>query len=255
LPVELAEWRVQFRLIASLDTPLLLIGEPGTGKLQLARVLHELSPRRDEPFLVVHCAALSESLLEGALFGHVRGAFPGAADDHAGKLAAAGQGTLLVDEVDCLSPRLERRLLRAAAKRTFRPTGGAKPHAFQGRLIATCNAPRESVDQAGPVRTSSGTWGKVATISLPPLRDRGGVVARLAQKFRRESAARVRPEVRGIAEDALQALAAYHWPGNIRELRNVIERAVLLSRGEEIRLDDLPELVRSGATATTPVVV
>jgi two-component system response regulator PilR (NtrC family) len=244
----MAELRLRCRRAALQDTTLLLVGEPGTGKIQLARFLHELSPRRGEPLVVFSCAALGECLLESALFGHVRGAFPGADRDHPGMLAAAGNGTLLVDEGDGLPLALENKLLHAAAVRAFRAVGAASPQPFLARLIMTCNTLPDG--EGGRPHPRLDGHGNVQSLLLPPLRDRAGIIARLARKFRREFAARGRPEVRGIAADALRALAAYRWPGNIRELRNVLERAVALCRGPEIRLTDLPEAVRCAGAAT-----
>jgi transcriptional regulator with PAS, ATPase and Fis domain len=235
----------QVRRVAAQETTLLLTGETGTGKTRLARLIHELSPRRTKPFLVIDCGALAASLIESEMFGHVRGAFTGADRDRPGKFAAAGQGTLLLDEVNSLPCELQSKLLRAVDERVFEPVGSERPQPLLARLIAASNRPLEQEVQGGQFRADLYYRVNVVSFFLPPLRERPDAIAPLARKFLGEFTAGRRPDVGGIAADALHALAGYGWPGNVRELRNVIERAVVLCRGPEITFADLPEAIRS----------
>jgi DNA-binding NtrC family response regulator len=243
----------QVRRVACQDTTVLLGGETGTGKTRLARLIHELSPRQAAPFLVVNCGALSRNLIESEMFGHVRGAFTGADRDHTGKFAEVGRGTLLLDEIDALSPALQAKLLRAVEERIFEPVGSNKSLPVQGRIIAASN--RSLAKEASANRFRADLYYRLNVISftLPPLRDRRDLIPCLAANFIDEVAARIGREVEGISPEALSALRAYDWPGNIRELRNVIERAVVLSINREVQLDDLPEQVfRAGNAPAAP---
>jgi two-component system response regulator PilR (NtrC family) len=239
----------QVRRVAPQETTLLLTGETGTGKTRLARLVHELSPRRQEPFLVADCSALSASLIESEIFGHVKGAFTGADRDRPGKLAAAGRGTLLLDEINSLPLPLQAKLLRAVDERAFEPVGCNRTEPLRARLIAVSNKPLEDEVAAGRFRPDLYYRLNVVAFFLPPLRDRPGAVAPLALKFLEEFAARNRPDVTGIAPEALRALGGYAWPGNVRQLRNALERAVALCPGPEVRLCDLPEAVRAPLAA------
>jgi two-component system, NtrC family, response regulator HydG len=244
----------QVRRVAAQDTTLLFSGETGTGKTRLARLVHELSPRRAEPFLVVDCGALSAGLVESELFGHAKGAFTGADRDRPGKLAAAAGGTLLLDEVNSLPLPLQAKLLRAADERVFEPLGCDRPRPVRARLVAASNAPLEQEVAAGRFRADLYYRLNVVGFHLPPLRERPGAVAPLAARFLREFAARNRPDVAGLAPEALGALAGYRWPGNVRELRNVVERAAALCPGPLVGLRDLPEAVRCPAAGQGLVV-
>jgi two-component system response regulator PilR (NtrC family) len=237
----------QVRRVAGQETTLLFTGETGTGKTRLARLVHELSPRRAEPFLVVDCGALSASLVESELFGHAKGAFTGADRDRPGKLAAAAAGTLLLDEVNSLPLPLQAKLLRAADERVFEPVGSDRPQPVRARLVAASNAPLAEEVAAGRFRADLYYRLNVVGFCLPPLRERPGAVGPLAGRFLREFAARNRPDVAGLSAEAAAALAGYRWPGNVRELRNVVERAVALCGGPLVGLRDLPEAVRSAA--------
>jgi DNA-binding NtrC family response regulator len=243
-PPEFQLLRDQLRRVIPQDTTLLFSGETGTGKTRLARIVHELSPRRDEPFLVVDCGALSISLIESELFGHVRGAFTGADRDRPGKLSAAGKGTLLLDEVNSLPMPLQVKLLRAVDERVFEPVGANRSQPLRARLVAASNAPLEGEVAAGRFRADLYYRLNVVSFYLPPLRERHQVVGSLAAKFLAEFAARNRPDLRGLSADAVRALEGYHWPGNVRQLRNVIERAAALCPGQEILRSDLPESIR-----------
>jgi DNA-binding NtrC family response regulator len=235
----------QVHRVAPQETSLLFTGETGTGKTRLAKLVHELSPRRDEPFLVVDCGALSPTLIESEMFGHVKGAFTGADRDRPGKFAAAGGGTLLLDEVNSLPPALQSKLLRAVDERLFEPVGSNKPQPLKARLVAISNACLEQEVAAGRFRADLYYRLNVVSFFLPPLRERRGAVAPLVRQFLTEFAAKNRPDLRGISADALAALEAYDWPGNIRELRNVLERAVALCPGLQVQLSDLPEALRA----------
>jgi two-component system, NtrC family, response regulator HydG len=231
----------QVRRVASQDTTILLGGETGTGKTRLARLIHQISPRRELPFLVVNCGALSPTLIESEMFGHIKGAFTGADRDHTGKFAEVGCGTLLLDEIDALSPSLQAKLLRAVEERIFEPVGSNKSMPVQGRIIAASNRPLAQESAANRFRADLYYRLNVISFTLTPLRERRDMIPHLAANFIAEFSVRSGREVDGLSGEALEAVLAYDWPGNIRELRNVIERAIVLSTGIEIQLDDLPE--------------
>jgi DNA-binding NtrC family response regulator len=240
LAPELTELMEPILRVGAQDTTLLFTGETGTGKSRLARLIHDLSPRRDEPFQVVDCGALSASLIESEMFGHVKGAFTGAAHDRPGKFAAAGRGTLLLDEINSLPRELQGKLLRAVDERVFEPVGANELVQLQARLIVATNSPLDREVAEGRFRSDLYYRLNVIGFYLPPLRERPEAIAPLAYKFVAEFAARDGRPIRRLAPDTLRALRAYAWPGNIRELRNVIERAVALCPGTAIGLPDLP---------------
>jgi two-component system response regulator AtoC len=229
--------REQIERVAPLDTTLLLTGETGSGKTQLARTIHQLSPRCRQPFLVVQCGALSATLIESELFGHVEGSFTGAHCDRAGKLAAVGRGTLLLDDIDALPMEIQVKLLRVVEERVFEPVGSDRSLPLQARLIAASNRPLKQEAAAGRFRTDLYYRLNVVQFHLSPLREQRQAIPVLARQFLAEFGARMNRGVFRIDLAALRALIEYDWPGNIRELRNVMERAVALSSGPEIRLE------------------
>lgn len=235
----------QLSRVIGQDTTLLLTGETGTGKTRLAQRIHELSPRRGEPFLVVDCGSLSPTLIESELFGHVAGAFTGADNDRQGKFAAAGKGTLLLDEINSLPLPLQNKLLRVVDDRTFEPVGADQPQPFQARIIVASNVCLRQAALEGQFRRDLFYRLNIVSFELPPLRLRRGVIAPLARQFLTEFAARYRPEITQIDGKALGLLQRHDWPGNIRELSNVIERAVALTPGQIIGPLDLPLAIRN----------
>jgi DNA-binding NtrC family response regulator len=241
----------QIRRIAPQDTTILLGGETGSGKSRLAGVIHRLSPRRDKPLLTVNCGALAANLIESEMFGHVRGAFTGADTNRTGKFADVGRGTLFLDEIDCLPPVLQAKLLRAVEERVFEPVGSNKTQPLQARLIAASNRPLDQEVASGRFRADLYYRLNVVGFNLPPLRERTESIAQLASSFLGEFGRRAGRLGLTIAPEAIRALEAHSWPGNIRELRNVIERAVALSEGPTIQVNDLPDTFRDpGPTVT-----
>jgi transcriptional regulator with PAS, ATPase and Fis domain len=228
-----------------------LAGETGTGKTRLARSIHELSPRRADPFVVVNCGALAANLIESEMFGHVKGAFTGADRDRIGKFTDARDGTLVLDEIDSLPLSSQAKLLRAVEERVFEPVGSNKSQPMRARLIAASNRQLDKEVEAGRFRSDLYYRLNVVQFYLPPLRERRSEISNLIAGFITEFTARNGRPAQGFAEEALHAIEAYDWPGNIRELRNVIERAVALCPGGEIRLRDLPEAIGRAAARST----
>jgi two-component system response regulator HydG len=249
---EIAELMEQVRRVAPRDITVLVTGETGTGKTRLARLIHQMSPRHDKPFLIVDCAALTGSLIESEMFGHARGAFTGADSDRQGKLAAVGDGTLVLDEINALPLPLQGKLLRAVEERVFEPVGSNRVQPLKARLIAVSNVPLDREVAAGRFRADLFYRLNVAGFYLPSLRDRPASIAPLCNKFLAEFINRNRPDITGMCPEVLKALEDYHWPGNIRELRNVIERAVALARGPGIELHDIPGAVTAGKQPPQP---
>jgi two-component system NtrC family response regulator len=232
------------RRAAPTKATVLVLGENGTGKRLVAQALHEASPRRDRPFVDVNCAALSESLLESMLFGHEKGAFPGAAARAEGRLETANGGTLFLNEVSSLSPTCQVRLLRVLQQGEFERVGGAETLRADVRVVASSQRDLAERVQAGHFRDDLYYRLNVVTVVLPPLRVRKGDIPALADHFLRIHSRAAGKGVRGITPGALSALFAYDWPGNVRELENVVERAVRSAQGAEIGAEDLPPVLR-----------
>jgi two-component system, NtrC family, response regulator AtoC len=230
--------------VADTSTTLLIIGESGTGKDHLARLIHELGPRRDAPFLKIDCASLPQELVESELFGHERGAFTGAVERKLGRLEMAQGGTIVLDEVAALSPATQSKLLRVLEERQFERLGGTETITIEARLIALTNADLPHLVSDGQFREDLFFRLSVLTISVPALRSRPADILLLADALL-ERAARVHGRV-GMAftEPVRHMLTAYGWPGNVRELKNSIERALVFSNGPMLGPQDFPESVQ-----------
>ena len=233
--------------VAPSDANVLITGESGTGKELVARALHANSLRCKGPFIAVDCAALPGNLLESELFGHEKGAYTGANQAKRGLLEMAHGGTLLLDEIGELAQELQAKLLRTLQERTFRRLGGERMLNVDIRVISSTNRDLDAEVQQGRFRRDLLYRLNVVSVCLPPLRDRAGDVALLAQHFLRELGSASGKCCRRISPEALRLLEGYHWPGNIRELRNVMERAVVLCDGDAVRVQDLPAYISEQA--------
>jgi DNA-binding NtrC family response regulator len=238
--------------VADSDSPVLIEGESGTGKELVAAAIHRQSGRAKGPFVPVNCSAIPADLMESEFFGHVRGAFSGAVADTLGLFRSAHGGTLFLDEVAELSPTLQGKLLRVIQEKEIRPVGSTKTHAVSVRMIAATNKNLETVVQNGSFRQDLFYRLNVVRILVPPLRERKGDIPALITYFLRRFNERFRRDVKGIAPDAITALTAYDFPGNVRELENLLERAYALGARDEIERANLPELAaRSDALVVT----
>ena len=238
--------------VANGKTTVLITGESGTGKERIARAIHELSDRKDKPFLVVNCGAIPEELMESELFGHEKGAFTGATQKHLGIFREAEGGTVLLDEVAELAPQLQVKLLRVLQERKVRGVGSAQELAVDVRVLAATNRNVEQEIKDGKLRQDLYYRLNVIRIELPPLRERREDIPEIAEHLLRRCAAEHKKEITGFSPDASRALDAYGYPGNVRELENVIERAVALAQASVIGLGDLPREVAGGAASAGP---
>ncbi len=238
--------------VANGKTTVLITGESGTGKERVARAIHDLSDRRDRPFLVVNCGAIPEELMESELFGHEKGSFTGATAKHLGIFREAEGGTVLLDEVGELPPQLQVKLLRVLQERKVRGVGASVETPVDVRVLAATNRNVEEDVKSGKFRQDLYYRLNVIRIELPPLRERREDIAELADNLLRRCAAEHKKSVSGFSQDALRALDAYDYPGNVRELENVIERAVALAGSRVIGLGDLPREVAGAPSQTSP---
>jgi DNA-binding NtrC family response regulator len=230
--------------IASVNSTVLLTGESGTGKELAARAIHQLSPRRTRPFIAVNCAAIPESLLESELFGHEKGAFTGATSRRKGMFELADTGTLLLDEIGEMAPALQTRLLRVLETRRFMRVGGDVEIEVNVRVIAATNMQIRDAVRMGSFRKDLYYRINVLRVDLPPLRHRRRDIPILVRRFINELSQTHDREFKGLSAEAMQILMDYEWPGNIRELRNLIESMVVLAPGSVIRAEDIPLDVR-----------
>ncbi len=241
------------RRLAPQDATILLQGEAGTGKTRLARLIHDLSPRRYEPFVVVDCGATDRGPIEDELFGQPRGSFAG--PDRPGKLAGVGRGTLLLDDVAALPSTVQARLLRAIEERAHEPAGPAPSVPMAARLIAASRRPLEAEVADGRFRSDLFYRLNVVNLPMPALRDRRETIGPLASRFAEEAGGLLGVGAVAVAPDAVRALEAYAWPGNVRELREVVEQVVGRAAGREIRRDDLRGLLPADVPWPVPEVV
>ena len=236
--------------VAESKVTVLITGESGTGKSLVARVIHQRSDRRDQPFIEVSCGAIPESLLESELFGHVRGAFTGAVSDKKGKFKAADNGTVFLDEISTASAALQVKLLRVLQEKQFDPVGSNDTETVDVRAILATNVDLETEVAEGRFRQDLFYRINVVSIGLPPLRERITDIPLLAEAFIKKYCAQMHKELLRFDEEALQCLQRYRWPGNVRELENIVERAVVLTKGRQITIADLPGKLVESAEAS-----
>jgi DNA-binding NtrC family response regulator len=233
--------------VAPLDTTVLVYGESGTGKEFIVRMIHEQSPRAGAPFVSINCAALTETLLESELFGHVRGAFTGAVRDKAGLFEVAGNGTMFLDEIGEVAPTVQAKLLRALQEREIRRVGAERSIKVHARVVAATNRDLKAAVDAGAFRQDLYFRLGAFIITVPPLRDRREDIPPLVHHFLVRAASRMKKDVRAVSADAMSALMNHPWPGNVRELEHAVERAVILANAPSVRLRDLPpEVMKKG---------
>jgi DNA-binding NtrC family response regulator len=235
--------------VATADAPVLIEGESGTGKELVAAAIHRQSPRAAGPFVPVNCGAIPAELMESEFFGHVRGAFSGAVADAVGLVRAAHGGTLFLDEIAELPTALQAKLLRVLQEKEVRPVGSAKTHAVDVRIIAATNRDLDAAVASGRFRQDLYYRINVVRIVVPPLRARKDEIPALVTHFLRRFNERLHRAVTGLAPDARAALTAYDFPGNVRELENLIERAYAFGARDEIRREHLPALAAASASA------
>lgn len=235
------------RKAASWDANVCIEGENGTGKELVARALHFSGPRRDNPFVTLDCSTIAEGLIESHLFGHVKGAFTGAVSSRQGVFAQAHTGTVFIDEITELAPHLQAKLLRVIQTGEFTMVGGNHPQRVNVRIVTATNRDLRQAVAKGAFREDLYFRIAVVHIMLPPLRERREDIALLVEHFLRNFAASTQHEVRGLTPRAMAALINYSWPGNIRQLKNWIEQALVLADGDVIDLQHFPSLTREAS--------
>ncbi len=238
------------RQVSETDASVLVTGESGVGKELVARALHRHSPRREGPFVAINCAAMPATLLESELFGHVKGAFTDAKESREGLFVQADRGTIFLDEIGEMPLEMQPKLLRVLQENRVRPIGGNTEVGFDTRVISSTNRDLETAIDEGRFREDLYYRINVVNLHVPALRSRGRDILLLAQHFLEQVARRAEKSVVGISSPAAQKLLEYDWPGNVRELENTIERAVTLTKFEEITVDDLPEKIRKYESST-----
>jgi len=231
--------------VAPTRATVLIVGESGTGKELVARAIHQHSSRSNGPFIPVNCGALTETLLEAELFGHVRGAFTGAANDRKGLWEEAEDGTLFLDEIGETSPAMQVKLLRALQEGEIRRVGASKSARIDARVVAATNRDLEKEVKNGRLREDLFYRLSVVTLRVPPLRERRTDIPLLADRFLHLASDRVGRGPFRFSQETIRTLAAYHWPGNVRELESVVEYAALHARGNEVTAENLPEKLQS----------
>jgi DNA-binding NtrC family response regulator len=244
---------VKIEQMAPVSSTVLIQGESGTGKELVAKGIHDLSPRRGKPFIAVNCAALPESLLESELFGHEKGSFTGAAERRLGRFELADTGTIFLDEIGEIPSATQVKLLRVLESRTFFRVGGTQPIKVDVRVVAATNRPLRDAVALGEFRDDLYYRLNVLNIYLPPLRERREDIPILVRRFIREFARAHDRTFRGITPEAMQRLITAPWPGNVRQLRNLIESMVVLAPGAEIRASDIPGDILEGPGSLLPV--
>ena len=238
--------------VAQTDTTVLLLGESGTGKELFARAVHHLSPRRDKPFVAINCAAIPETLIESELFGYERGAFTGATERRSGKFELASGGTVFLDEIGELPLAVQGKLLRAIEEKTVDRIGGRAPIHVDVRIVAATNRNLQAAAESGEFRSDLFFRLAVFPIEIPPLRERGEDVVLLARHFAAQFGRELRKREAVLTDDALAALQAQRWPGNIRQLENAIERACILADAVTLDARDLGLAPASGPAPDVP---
>jgi formate hydrogenlyase transcriptional activator len=233
----------QVQLVGPTDSTVLILGETGTGKELIARAVHSASPRCGRPFVTLNCAAIPAELLESELFGHERGAFTGAIAQRVGRFEAANGGTLFLDEIGDMPLALQAKLLRVLQEQEFERLGSATTRRADVRIVAATNQNLVALIADKQFRMDLYYRLNVFPIALPPLRERVSDIPLLVGHFVEKYAARMSKQISGISNDSMNALKKYPWPGNIRELQNFAERAVILTRGELLELPPLPSLI------------
>jgi two-component system nitrogen regulation response regulator NtrX len=229
------------RKVAPANVRVLIMGENGTGKEMLARTLHEMSPRADEPFVEVNCAAIPEELIESELFGHERGSFTGAVARRIGKFEMADGGTLFLDEVGDMSLSAQAKVLRVLQESVFERVGGTDTMRVDVRVIAATNKDLLKASREGAFREDLYYRLNVVPMTVPPLRERASDIPLLVESFLRQTAGELGQAPKKVSRAAMDRLREYAWPGNVRELKNLVERLVILSAGPTIEASDLPE--------------
>jgi len=232
----------------------LIRGESGTGKEVIAQAIHYASPRKDEPFIAFNVAALSPTLIESDLFGHEKGAFTGADKSRLGRFLQADKGTLFIDEIGDIPVELQPKLLRVLQENVVEQLGGSKPVSVDIRIIAATNKDLEKMMEQGTFREDLYYRLNVVTITIPPLRDRKEDIMPLCDLFIKKYAAQNEKEIKGLTREAFDIIMKYDFPGNVRELENIIERAIVLTRDDSITLDDLPPHIFSNRISPEPVI-